>query len=278
MIKKTTKFNKKNISSKERCKIFRKKILDISQTVEAIHLGGSFSCVEILDFIYSKFIIPTINKKNKDTFILSKGHSGILQYVILNYYKIINDKQLNLYCKPHGTLGCHPDYGTPGIEASTGSLGHGMAIAAGIALANKINKTSSKTFIAISDGELQEGSTWEAMMMASNLNLKNLICFLDNNGSQSTGHTLDFHKKFYPIKEKILSFNWNCIETDGHKSVEIDKATKKILKIDNTNPSMIICNTTKGKGLSFAEGDSNWHYRSPTLQEYIIAKQDLIEK
>ena len=266
------------LSSKERCKIFRNKILDISQTVDALHIGGSFSCIEILDYIYSRFIISTLKQKDKNTFILSKGHGGIAQYVILNYYKIISDQHLDSYCKTGGILGCHPDYGTPGIEASTGSLGHGMGISTGISLANKINNINSKTFLVISDGELQEGSTWESMMMASYLNLKNLICFVDHNGSQSFGHTKVTHPKFYPIKEKILSFNWNCLETDGHDLNEIDNKTEQLLNDNNNNPSMIICNTIKGKELSFAEGNPTWHYRSPNPDEYKIAKKEINEK
>ena len=103
----------------------------------------------------------------------------------------------------NGRLGAHPDYGTPGIEASTGSLGHGMGLAVGMALADLIKKNNCKIFLMISDGELQEGSTWESMMMAANLNLTNLVCFLDHNGSQSFGHTKETHPKFYPIKENI---------------------------------------------------------------------------
>jgi transketolase len=270
--------NNNILSSKERCKIFRNKILDISQTVDALHVGGAFSCIEILDYIYSSFIIPTLEQKNKNAFILSKGHGGIAQYVILNYYKIIPDQYLDSYCQTGGILGCHPDYGTPGIEASTGSLGHGMGIATGISLANKINNINSKTFLVISDGELQEGSTWESMMMASNLNLKNLICFVDHNGSQSFGYTKVTHPKFYPIKEKILSFNWNCLETDGHDLNEIDSKTKELLNKNNNNPSMIICNTVKGKGLSIAENNVSWHYRPLDPNEYKIAKKDLNEK
>ena len=165
--------------SKERCKIFRKKILEISQTVSALHIGGSFSSVEILDVIYNEFL-----KKN-DKFILSKGHAGILQYVILNYKKIITDKSLHQYSKKNGILGVHPDYGTPGIEASTGSLGHGLAIAAGMAFANR----KKNIFIVLSDGELQEGSIWEATLLISSLNLKNITIIVDSNGYQSSTRT-----------------------------------------------------------------------------------------
>jgi transketolase len=258
----------------ERCKSFRKKILDISQTVEALHIGGAFSCMEILDYIYFTHIIPSLKTNNINKFILSKGHSAIAQFVILNFYKIISDKELSMYCKPGGILGCHPDYGAQGIEASTGSLGHGMGLATGICQGNKIKKNKSKLFLVISDGELQEGSTWENMMMAANLELDNLICYLDHNGSQSFGHTKVTHPKFYPIKEKILSFNWNCFECDGHNSEEIHNVTNQV-KVDGKKPTMIICNTTKGKGLSFAENDPIWHYRSPTPDEYKIGLKDL---
>ena len=166
-------------SSMQRCISFRKKILDISQTVTALHAAGAFSATEIVDCIYFSLFRKDNNNKDIDSFIMSKGHGCMIQYVILNNKGILSDEDLNNYCKPEGRLGCHPDYGTPGIEASTGSLGHGLAIAAGMAYADKINKIQRNIYVVLSDGELQEGSTWEAMMMAANLNLDNLICFLD---------------------------------------------------------------------------------------------------
>ena len=162
---------------------------------------------------------------------MSKGHGCIAQYVVLEEKKILSKKQIDTYCKPNGILGCHPDYGNPGIEASTGSLGHGMGLAVGMAHANVINKINKKIYVVISDGELQEGSTWETMMMAANLNLKNLICVLDHNGSQSFGHTKETHPKFYPILDKVKSFGFDCTNVNGHsvgKIIEKINSRKKI--------------------------------------------------
>ena len=267
--------SKKDINlSIERCKKYRRKILDISQQVFALHLGGSYSCSEMIDYIYN-FHIPYKKKKtNNNIFIMSKGHSCMAQYVILQSRGILSQKDLDNYCKANGKLGCHPDYGNPGIEASTGSLGHGLALAVGICQANKINKDNSKVFVILSDGELQEGSTWEALMMAANLELDNLYCFLDNNGSQSYGVTKVEHPKFYPIKEKIEAFNWEVATVDAHNIKDIDT---KFYNRKTKKPFFIIGNSTKGKGVSFMENKPAWHYMSPTLEEYEIAKKDLEE-
>ena len=251
----------------------RKKILDISQTVSALHAGGAMSCIEIINFIYF-FLLKKKKNKFSDTFIMSKGHSCIAQYVILHKLKILKKKDLDSYCKKNGILGCHPDYGVPGIEASTGSLGHGMGLACGMAHANKIKMNNKKVYVILSDGELQEGSTWECMMMAANLKLDNLIVFLDHNGSQSFGSTKITHPKFYPIDKKILGFNWDCKTINGHSFDELKKVSKKINKKDN-KPKFIICNTIKGKGISFMENKPIWHYRSPDKIEYQIACNEL---
>ena len=271
--------NKKNSisfdikESQQRCLNYRKKILDISQTVSALHAGGAFSSIEIVDLIYHCLIYGESEISNKsNTFVMSKGHGCMSQYVVLNKLGIIKDSVLDTYCKPEGILGCHPDYGVPGIEASTGSLGHGMALAVGMAHFEKISKSNNKIFLIISDGELQEGSTWEAMMMAANLNLDNIVCFLDHNGSQSFGHTKDTHPKFYPIADKIKAFNWDCNEANGH-NVE-DLLNTYLLK-DTSKPYLIVCNTIKGKGVSFMENKPIWHYRSPTREEYLMAINNL---
>ena len=260
--------------SAARCFKYRKRILDISQTVSALHAAGAFSALEMVDFIYHGLMRKDKRGKLIDTFLMSKGHGCIAQYVILEDLKILSKKDLDLYCKPNGRLGCHPDYGTPGIEASTGSLGHGMGLATGMCHADNIKEKDTKVFLMISDGELQEGSTWENMMMAANLNLENLICFLDHNGSQSFGHTKDTHPKFYPIKEKIISFEWECLEVNGHSADELLKA---INSRQTKKPLMIIGNTIKGKGVSFMENKPIWHYRSPNKDEYNIAIKELKE-
>lgn len=267
------KFNK--LESYSRCIEYRKKILDISQTVSALHMGGALSSTEIVDFIFNKFILKNKKYSSKNTFVMSKGHSCIIQYILLNKLGLITNKQLGLYCKENGILGCHPDYGNPGIEASTGSLGHGMGICTGIALSYKINKKKSDVFCVISDGELQEGSTWESMMMAANLELNNLICFLDHNGSQSFGQTKVTHPKFYPILSKVKSFNWHCIEVDGHNVEEMNIKLNHVIEKKIKKPIFVICNTVKGRGVNYMENKPIWHYRSPNKEEYISAIKNL---
>jgi transketolase len=262
--------NYNNEASTKRSNYHRRRILEISQKVNALHAAGAFSSMEILDFIYFGLMKKKTNFA--DTFILSKGHSSIAQYVILETLGILKKKDLERYCTKDGILGAHPDFGNPGIEASTGSLGHGMGIAIGIAYANKIKKKNNKTFLVISDGELQEGSTWECMMMAPNLRLTNLLCFLDHNGSQSFGITKNTHPNFYPIISKIESFGWNCIEVNGHNPNEFINLPKKISK---KKPNLILCNTIKGKGVSFMENKPIWHYRSPNKEEFIMAMKEL---
>ena len=268
----STKNKKYLIDSIKRCNLHRKRILDISQKVNALHAAGAFSALEMVDTIYHKLMRKNSNKKFIDTFLMSKGHGCMSQYTVLESLGLFPKKYLDNYCTKDGILGCHPDYGVPGIEASTGSLGHGMGLAVGMAYADYIEKKNTKLFLMISDGELQEGSTWENMMMAANLKLKNLICFIDHNGSQSFGITKKTHPKFYPLKEKILSFGWECKEIDGHNILEISNSVKK----KKTNkPLMIIANTIKGKGVSFMENKPIWHYRSPNHEEYKIALKEL---
>ena len=262
--------------AKERCKNSRLRILNISQKVSALHLGGSFSCIEILDVIYFGLMRKESKKVFKDIFLMSKGHSCIAQYIILEKFNILKKKDIENYCKPNGILGCHPDLTTPGIEASTGSLGHGIGISTGIAHAEKIKKTGKKVFVILSDGELQEGSTWESLMMAANLELDNLVFFLDHNGSQSFGKTSITHPKFYPIDKKIKSFNLECFNIiDGHNIKEIYQKTTKALNKKTKKPTFFICNTIKGKSISYMENKPIWHYRSPTKEEYQIALKEI---
>lgn len=264
----------KYLDSKQRCKLNRKRILDISQKVNAIHAAGAFSSIEIVDAIYY-FLMKKKNNNFLDTFLMSKGHGCMAQYVTLERLKILKKKHLDQYCTKNGILGCHPDYGNPGIEASTGSLGHGMGLAVGISHADEILNNKKKLFVLLSDGEFQEGSTWENMMMAANLNLKNLICFIDHNGSQSFGITKQTHPKFYPLEDKIKSFGWECFSVDGHNIKSIVKAYKSR---KSNKPLMIVCNTIKGKGVSFMENKPIWHYRSPNKIEYEIAIKQILNK
>jgi transketolase len=245
------------MTSKERCKHYRRRILDLSQQVSALHIGGAFSAMEIVDVIYNELMLPD------DTFIMSKGHGWLAQAVILEERGLLD---LSTYCTPNG-MGVHPDLGIPGITCATGSLGHGLGMACGIALANR----SHNVYIVLSDGECMAGSTWEAVLLASSLDLDNIIAVVDNNDLQSLGRTSEIHKSLYPLDEKFRSFGWGVLEVDGHDSL----ALKGAIEPDKDNPSMTIARTKKGYPISFMLDQPIWHYRSPTKEEYQQALKEL---
>ncbi len=252
-------------AAQKRCLRFRRRILDISQQVQALHIGSAYSCTEIVDCIYYGLIRRNSDGTSPDTFVMSKGHGCMIQYAILEDLGVLSREDLDLYCKPNGRLGCHPDYGNPGIEASTGSLGHGLSMAVGMALAERARKTGGVIYAVLSDGEVQEGSTWEAIMMASSFGCSNLVAFVDNNDFQSLGRTSETHPSFYPLAEKFAAFGWETAEVDGHDSAAVFQA---VTGRRGGKPLMIVAKTTKGKGISYMENVPIWHYRSPSPKEY----------
>ncbi len=262
-------------ASRQRCLKYRRRILDISQQVTALHGAAAFSSMEMVDCIYHGLMRWNQDNSSLDTFIMSKGHGCMVQYAILEDIGILKKKDLDLYCKPEGMLGCHPDYGNPGIEASTGSLGHGLGMAVGMAYTEQfVHKKDGNIFCVISDGELQEGSTWENMMMGANLKVNNLFAFLDHNGFQSFGRTSETHPEFYPIREKAEAFGWETAEVNGH---DVDAIYKAISDRKGDKPFFLIGNTVKGRGVSFMENVAIWHYRSPNQEEYQQAIKELQE-
>ena len=234
----------------------RKRILDISQKVTALHIGGAFSSAEIISVIYNKLI----NLK-KDKFILSKGHAGILLYTILEQKKILKKKHLDNYCKKNGILGVHPDYLNPGISASTGSLGHGIGIAAGMSLSKKYRNI----YVLMSDGELMEGSVWEAILLISSFKLNNIIIIIDNNDLQSATRATDTHPTLYSITKKFKSFHWQSMSCNGHDPEDI---IRKINKKNKHKPLCLVAKTIKGYPVSFMKDEPMWHYKSPNPAEY----------
>ena len=262
-------------AARQRCVKHRRRILEISQQVSALHGAGAFSATELVDCIYHGLMRDCSSKESPDTFLMSKGHGCMIQYVILEDLGILARRDLDLYCKAGGRLGCHPDYGNPGIEGSTGSLGHGMGLATGMAYAGKyIQKKDSVVYVVLSDGEFQEGSTWEAMMMAANLGVTNLVAMMDHNGFQSFGRTSETHPSFYPIREKVEAFGWEVAEVNGHDGAAIHAA---VSRRKGEKPFMLVGNTVKGKGVSFMENQPIWHYRSPSPAEFEQAVAELRE-
>jgi len=208
----------------------------------------------------------------RDVFLMSKGHGCMIQYVILEDLGIMPRADLDAYCTPGGRLGVHPDYGNPGIEASTGSLGHGLSMVVGMALAERGRGTGGVIYTVLSDGEVQEGSTWEALLMGSSLGLTNIVAFVDNNDFQSLGRTSVTHPSFYPLTDKFRAFGWETVEADGHDNAALYNA---VTSRKGNAPLMVVAKTIKGKGVSYMENVPIWHYRSPNKDEYKQAIAEL---
>ena len=258
--------------ARERCLKYRRRILDISQQVSALHIGSAYSCTEIVDCIYHGLMRHNADGSSPDTFLMSKGHGCMIQYVILEAMGVLSRADLDAYCTPNGKLGVHPDYGNPGIVAATGSLGHGLSMVCGMALAEKGRKRDGIIYTVLSDGEVQEGSTWEAVMMASSLKLDNVVAVIDNNDFQSLGRTSETHPSFYPLLDKFRAFGWETVEVTGHDSAAIFEA---VTGRQGGKPFMLVAKTTKGKGVSYMENVPIWHYRSPNKDEYRRAVEEL---
>ena len=262
-------------AARRRCMQYRRRILDISQKVTALHAAPAFSCIEITDVIYNGLMAREAgSQKFADAFVMSKGHGCMTQYAILEDLGILSTEELDRYCTPQGLLGAHPDRGNPGIEASTGSLGHGMGIVTGMAHAEKVLRSSKHIYCVLSDGELQEGSSWEAAMMAANLHLDNLLVFVDLNDFGGLERMSEHHTAFYPLKEKFESFGWESVVVNGHDCVAIHRA---VVDRVGGKPFALLCETVKGRGVSYMEHVPIWHYRSPNKEEYATALRELKE-
>lgn len=255
-------------ASRRRCLKYRRRILDVSQKVSALHIAPAFSCLEMTDVIYQGL------KRPADAFIMSKGHGCLSQYVILEDLGIMPAGEIERYCTPQGVLGAHPDLGTPGIEASTGSLGHGLGMGVGMAYAEVLKETDCRVHVLLSDGELQEGSTWEAAQMAANLKLDNLLLFVDLNDFGGLERISEHHPAVFPVLEKWLAFGWEAAEVNGHDAAAVYAATaaRRVGK-----PFVLIGKTVKGRGVSYMEHVPIWHYRSPDKDEYAKALAELKE-
>jgi transketolase len=254
--------------SRRRCLKYRRRILDVSQKVSALHIAPAFSCLEMTDVIYHAL------KRPEDAFVMSKGHGCVSQYVILEDLGVMPSAEIERYCTPQGVLGAHPDLGTPGIEASTGSLGHGLGIGVGMAYAEKLKGKGLQVYVVLSDGELQEGSTWEAAQMAANLGLANLFLFVDLNDFGGLERISEHHPAVFPVLEKWRSFGWEAAEVNGHDAPAIHAA---VAARKGGRPFVLVGRTVKGRGVSYMEHVPIWHYRSPSKDEYAKAIAELKE-
>lgn len=241
------------------------------------HLASCFSCLEILYAFYLKKLLninPEDPKwKDRDRLILSKGHAGLALYAVLQKAGLISKEMFSSYLTENSQIGGEPCLrDSQWIEATTGSLGHGLSFGLGTAIALKTNKSKAKVYVILGDGELEEGTVWEAIMTAPNFELSNLIAILDYNKIQkmtSVQETIGNPN----WKTKFESFGWNVIETDGHDLESITTAINKAKESDT--PTLIIANTVKGKGVSIMENNPNWHFKLPSKKELKVFKTEL---
>jgi len=266
--------NKSIASLEMTAKEIRQIVLKIIVKAHASHIASAYSIVEILVYIYSYlFHFKLKNNSGGDKFLLSKGWGVSALYAILAQKNIINKKLLKTYCKNGSLLiGIATYNGLPGIDASTGSAGHGFPIGVGMALGMKLNKQRNKVYVLIGDGEMDEGTTWESALIAAHHNLNNLIVIVDYNKWQSFGRTNDV-LNLEPLFAKWQSLGWAVQEIDGHNFNEIAHAFGRAIK-EGEKPSVIIAHTIKGKGLSSIEDDNTYHYKTPQKRELARAKKE----
>lgn len=245
----------------------RRKLIDLHFKARSAHIGSGLSAIEILVYAYRKMVPEGAR------FILSKGHAGAALYTTLNRVGLMSDAELESYYTDGTYLPGHPAArGCELIPAATGSLGHGLPIANGMAYARKkLAGTSQRVVCLLSDGECNEGSTWEAALFASHHGLNNLVCIVDANGWQGFGRTEDV-LKLEPFQKKWEAFGFHCKEIDGHNFDELHEA---LHFIPPAKPLCVIAKTIKGKGISFMEDTLEWHYRSMNEAQYRAAVQDL---
>ena len=261
-----------NIELKKRCVQTRKNIMEMARHGRRGHISPAFSIVEVLVLLYDnilRFDPENPDWDGRDRFILSKGHGCLALYAVLGDKGFISKKDLKEFGSFDGILGGHPTKEKiPGIEASTGSLGHGLPIGAGLALASKMDKNNSRTFVLLGDGECNEGSVWEAAMGASKNRLDNLIALVDYNKQQAFGSTYDVCD-LEPFADKWRSFGFETREVDMVKDPLSLKTLLSSLPLAREKPTAIICHTIKGMGVPFMEGNMDWHHKSKITDEEI---------
>jgi transketolase len=258
----------------ELAKKIRLNVLDMVTYSKTSHIGAAYSIVEILVILYFKIlkIDPLdLKNKNRDKFILSKAHASAALYATLVEKEFFPKKELQKYCIDGGSLPAHLDKTlVPGIEFSLGSLGHGFSVGLGMAISNHQIKNIGNVYVIIGDGECNEGSIWEGVMLASHLKLSNFTAIIDYNKIQSFGRTNDVINQ-ESLFERWTSFGWDVVEVDGHDLKQLLDA----FLLEHDKPKVIIAHTVKGKGVSFMENKLEWHYKSPNDDEFMIAKKEL---
>lgn len=253
-----------------RSKQLRQTIVRILKASRRGHVGAAFSLVEILRVLYDNILRYDPQNPHwakRDRCILSKGHGCLALYTILAEKHFFPESELWKFCAPDGMLGGHPEHKIPGVEASTGSLGHGLSIGVGMALNGRFEKADYRTFVIIGDGESNEGSVWEAALCAGKHQLDKLTVIIDYNKHQSYSTTREV-QDMEPFADKWRAFGFAAMEIDGH-DVDALKDTFSKLPLEARKPTAIICHTVKGKGVSFVENNLKWHHKNKVTDQEI---------
>lgn len=252
--------------------------LQMVASAKAAHLGSSLSVIDIISVLFGQEANVSRNNPDElisDQVIISKGHAAAGTYAVLAHSGFFEVELLDSYCQNGSLLGGHVTYGkVPGIPFSTGSLGHGLPLGLGLALARKRAGINSFVYVVMSDGECDEGTTWESALIANQFEIGNLIVLIDRNRQQSFGDTEETIK-LEPFEGKWKSFGWSVKEVDGHKHSDIAASIRDTKQTQGDKPSVIVCNTVKGKGVSFMENQVVWHYRPPTAEQLSQALNEL---
>lgn len=242
----------------------------------ASHIGGAMSMADVIAVLYNDILTYDASRPDlpgRDRFLLSKGHACVSLYAALALKGFFPKEQLQTYGQNGSTLLCHISHHVPGVEMSAGSLGHGLPVAAGIALAAQRTHQTYRTYVVLGDGEMDEGSNWEALMFAAHHRLSNLCAIIDYNKIQSFGNTNDVIR-LEPLADKIKAFNCAVVDIDGHDHAQIHRAFEQF-DAEHDRPTVIIANTIKGKGVSFMENNIAWHYKSPNDEQYKTAIEEI---
>lgn len=263
----------------ERSMALRHMVVDMLECAQRGHIGSSMSLIEIMRVLYDdilKFDPAEPGLMDRDRCILSKGHGCLAQYVILADKGYFPKERLSEFCACDGLLGGHPSANKiPGIEVSTGALGHGLSVGVGMAVDAKVRGRDNRVFVIMGDGECNEGSVWEAALSAGKRGLDNLVAMVDYNKYQSYGETSEV-QELEPFRDKWEAFNFHCIEVNGHDLDELRKALSKDAAVPG-KPTAIICHTVKGKGVNFAENNLAWHHKSKLPEDDIAAMRQCLE-
>ncbi len=264
------------MKSLDLAKYIRKTSLRLVSRANASHIGGSLSVADVLAVLYADVMRYRPNEPlwdGRDRLMLSKGHTCVALYSALAAVGFIDETLLDEYGTDGTQLLCHVSHLIPGVEMSAGSLGHGLPIAVGMALAAKIKSATYRTFVILGDGEMDEGANWEALMFAAQQKLNNLCAIIDFNCQQAMGNTVDIIN-LEPIVDKLESFGANVMRVDGHNHDTLYEAFDKFTRCDN-RPTVIVADTVKGKGVSFMENRLKWHYSAPDTNLLQQALADL---